>query len=43
MLQNFDFLLFHAYNGKEDIEMFKEIDGIDLILMVIKMPVMDGY
>lgn len=37
------FTLFHAYNGKEAVKMFKEITGIGLILMDIKMPVMNGY
>jgi CheY-like chemotaxis protein len=32
----------HASNGKEAIELFKTTPGIQLILMDIKMPVMDG-
>ena len=32
----------HASNGREAIELFKTIPGIQLILMDIKMPVMDG-
>ncbi len=33
----------HAYNGKEAVEKCFSEDKIDLILMDIKMPVMDGY
>jgi len=32
-----------AKNGEESIEKFKENENIDLILMDLKMPVMDGY
>lgn len=38
-----NFILYHANNGMEAIKMFKEIEGINLILMDIKMPVMNGY
>jgi len=31
-----------AYNGKESLDVFADNPGIDLILMDIKMPVMDG-
>jgi CheY-like chemotaxis protein len=33
----------HAYNGKEAVEKCFSAGNIDLILMDIKMPVMDGY
>jgi CheY-like chemotaxis protein len=33
----------HAYNGKEAVEKCFSESNIDLILMDIKMPVMDGY
>jgi PAS domain S-box-containing protein len=33
----------HAYNGKEAVEKCLSTSNIDLILMDIKMPVMDGY
>jgi PAS domain S-box-containing protein len=33
----------HAYNGKEAVEKCLSTENIDLILMDIKMPVMDGY
>jgi len=32
-----------AKNGEESIEKYKENKNIDLILMDLKMPVMDGY
>ncbi|HEX7494003.1 MAG TPA: response regulator [Bacteroidales bacterium] len=35
--------ILHAFNGKEAVEKFLSISNIDLILMDIKMPVMDGY
>jgi PAS domain S-box-containing protein len=35
--------ILHAFNGKEAVEKFLSINNIDLILMDIKMPVMDGY
>ena len=33
----------HAYNGKEAVEKCLSAENIDLVLMDIKMPVMDGY
>ncbi len=38
-----NFNIIHAWNGKEALEIFKEAKNIDLILMDIKMPVMDGH
>jgi PAS domain S-box-containing protein len=35
--------ILHAYNGKEAVEKCLSTGKIDLILMDIKMPVMDGY
>lgn len=35
--------MFFAKNGKEAVETFQNNQNIDLILMDIKMPVMDGY
>ncbi len=35
--------LLFAHNGKEAIELYQANNGIDLVLMDIKMPVMDGY
>jgi hypothetical protein len=35
--------ILHAFNGKEAVEKFLSTNKIDLILMDIKMPVMDGY
>jgi CheY-like chemotaxis protein len=35
--------MFFAKNGKEALELFQRNSDIDLILMDIKMPVMDGY
>ncbi len=39
--ENFD--LIHAWNGKEALDKFKKAKNIDLILMDIKMPVMNGH
>jgi len=41
ILSRFDLKLIHAKNGKEALEIF-ENEVIDLILMDIKMPIMDG-
>jgi PAS domain S-box-containing protein len=35
--------LLFAENGKQAVEVYKNHPGIDLVLMDIKMPVMDGY
>ena len=35
--------LIHAENGQEAVEFCKKVSKIDIILMDIKMPVMDGY
>jgi signal transduction histidine kinase/CheY-like chemotaxis protein len=35
--------LIWARDGKEAVEIFKKIDNIDLVLMDIKMPLLDGY
>ena len=35
--------LIHAYNGKQGVDLCKSINKIDLILMDIKMPDMDGF
>jgi CheY-like chemotaxis protein len=35
--------VFHALNGAEALDIFRSRDDIDLVLMDIKMPVMDGY
>jgi signal transduction histidine kinase/ActR/RegA family two-component response regulator len=35
--------LIWARDGKEAVDVFKRINGIDLVLMDIKMPLMDGY
>jgi CheY-like chemotaxis protein len=35
--------MFFAKNGKEAVELFQNNQNIDLILMDIKMPLMDGY
>ncbi|RLD82322.1 MAG: hypothetical protein DRJ10_05175, partial [Bacteroidetes bacterium] len=43
ILSNYNIKLLHAWNGKEAIEIFEREKHIDLILMDLKMPVMDGY
>ncbi|HCE56556.1 MAG TPA: hybrid sensor histidine kinase/response regulator, partial [Prolixibacteraceae bacterium] len=35
--------LYHAANGAEAVELFNEKPDVDLILMDIRMPLMDGY
>jgi len=35
--------IYHARTGKETVELYQKNQDIDLILMDIKMPVMDGY
>jgi len=42
-MANFEFIIFRAKNGKEAVNMCKTNTEIDLVLMDIKMPVMDGY
>lgn len=44
VLKAFNLNILHAENGLEAVEMFKENkDTIDLVLMDVKMPIMDGY
>jgi CheY-like chemotaxis protein len=42
ILRNQKLTILHAWNGKEAIEIFKEHTDIQMVLMDIKMPVMDG-
>ena len=39
----YNFLITRAENGQEAVNIFKENEHIDLVLMDIRMPVMDGY
>ena len=43
MLKKLDVKLMHALNGKEAVDICQSGEKIDLILMDIKMPIMDGY
>ena len=43
LLIDMDLKLIHSKDGKETIDLFKANPNIDLILMDIKMPIMDGY
>jgi PAS domain S-box-containing protein len=43
LLSHLNLKIIHAENGKEAVEKFKSGNEIDLVLMDIKMPVMDGY
>ena len=43
LLLDFNFKLIHAKNGKEAIDFYKTHSEIELILMDIKMPIMDGH
>jgi len=42
VLSDFNFELLHAWNGKEAVDICQSNQSIELILMDIKMPVMDG-
>jgi CheY-like chemotaxis protein len=42
-LSGSDVEIIHAFNGKEAVDKYYANQDIDLILMDIKMPVMDGY
>ncbi|MBT6006664.1 MAG: response regulator, partial [Prolixibacteraceae bacterium] len=43
LMEELNFEIFHAKTGLEALETCRKMDGLDLILMDIKMPVMDGY
>jgi len=43
ILQDYNANVFTAYNGEEAIELLKQNNNIDIILMDIMMPVMDGF
>ena len=43
MLQNEGAIVYKARNGKEAVEQFGQIKNLDLILMDLMMPIMDGY
>jgi PAS domain S-box-containing protein len=43
LLQSFNFITFHAKNGLEAIQQYKENPRIKIIFMDLKMPVMDGF
>jgi signal transduction histidine kinase/CheY-like chemotaxis protein len=43
LLKKFDFKILHAKNGKEAVDLCKSNPDVQLVLMDIKMPVMDGY
>lgn len=43
LLNDYNVEISHANNGKEAVDIYSNNQNIDLILMDIKMPVMDGY
>lgn len=43
MLQSEGAIVYKAKNGKEAVEQFDQIQDLDLVLMDLMMPVMDGY
>jgi len=43
ILQDYNANVFTAYNGEESIQLLKQNHSIDIILMDIMMPVMDGF
>ncbi len=42
-MNDYDFTIYRAKNGQEAVTICQENDNIDLVLMDIKMPIMDGY
>lgn len=42
ILQQFTSNILHAWNGEEAVSLVEKIPGIDVVLMDMKMPVMDG-
>ncbi len=42
VLEDAGYRLLHAWDGKEALDLFTSV-GIDLIIMDLKMPVMDGF
>ncbi|WP_459209479.1 response regulator [Aquimarina rhabdastrellae] len=42
-MTGYDFTIHRAKNGKDAVELCKTEQNIDLVLMDIKMPIMDGY
>ncbi len=42
-MKGFDFTIYRAENGKDAVEICTNDAAIDLVLMDIKMPIMDGY
>lgn len=42
-MKDFKFVIYRAENGKEAVEICEKNKGIDLVLMDIRMPIMDGY
>ena len=43
VLRNSNMSIIHALNGAQALDAFRDNPDIDLVLMDIKMPVMDGY
>jgi PAS domain S-box-containing protein len=43
LLNEYDLKILHASNGQKALDLAKEDSSIDLILMDIKMPIMDGH
>jgi len=42
-MKDYDFVIYRATNGQEAITICEENENIDLVLMDIKMPIMNGY
>ena len=43
VLEEHDMEVFYAENGRDGLRMLEDTDGIDVVLMDLMMPEMDGY
>src|SRR3546814_10404043 len=43
VLEEYQMQVFHAENGRDGLELLERVKGIDVVLVDIMMPGMDGY